>query len=77
MTAQPQVDIAQLPEQQIKILKAIKREGEKHLKYYYGTMKHFKFPEKRLKCFDTKYYEDALPHIERILRERSEMETVK
>lgn len=77
MTAQPQVDIAQLPEQQIKILKAIKREGEKHLKYYYDTMKHFKFPEKRLKCFDTKYYEDALPHIERILREKSEIETVK
>ena len=73
MTAQPQVDIAQLPEQQIKILKAIKREGEKHLKYYYDTMKHFKFPEKRLKCFDTKYYEDALPHIERILREKSEI----
>ena len=77
MTAQPQIENTQLPDQQIKILKAIKREGEKHLKYYYDTMKHFKFPEKRLKCFDTKYYEDALPHIERILREKSEIETVK
>lgn len=73
MTIQQSVDIAKLPEQEIKILQAIKREGEKHLKYFYDTMKHFTFPEKRVKCFDTKYYEDALPQIERILRERNEI----
>lgn len=69
---QPPVDITKLPEQEIKILKAIKREGERHLKYFYDTMKHFTHPERRVKCFDTKYYEDALPHIERIFRERNE-----
>lgn len=64
------VDIDKLPEQHIKVLKAIKKEGERHLEYFYSTMKHFKFPEKRMKTFDTKYYEDALPFIDKILKEK-------
>ena len=65
------ISIAELQDQQLNILRAIKREGEKHLKYFYSTMYHFKFPDKRIKCFDTKYYEEALPVIERILRDKS------
>lgn len=54
----------------VKVLRAIKKEGEKHLRYYYSTMKHFRFPERRLKCFDTVTYEAILPKVERILREK-------
>lgn len=64
------IAIEKLQDQQLNVLRAIKKEGEKHLKYFYSTMKHFKFPEKRMKCFDTTYYEEALPVIERVLRER-------
>jgi hypothetical protein len=31
-------------------------------------MKHFKFPERRKKTFDTIHYEKNLPEIERALR---------
>lgn len=64
------IALERLPEQQIKILKAIQKEGEKHLKHFYDTMKHFKYPERRQKAFDTLYYEKALPQIEKILREK-------
>jgi|JI9StandDraft_1071089.scaffolds.fasta_scaffold00044_65 hypothetical protein len=70
MAATERLKIEHLAEQQIKVLKAIKKEGEKHLKYFYETMKYFTYPERRLKCFDTNYYEEALPRIEEILRQR-------
>lgn len=60
----------QLTDLDVSVLRAIKREGEKHLQYFYSTMKHFQFPERRLKCFDTLTYERVLPKVERILREK-------
>lgn len=63
------VNIDSLRATQISVLKAIKKSGEAHLKYYYGTMSAFKFPEKRMKCHDTKYFEEVLPIVDEILKE--------
>lgn len=64
-------------EMQISVLKAKYKEGEKHLKYYYSTMSVFKYPEKRMKTFDTKYYEEVLPIIAKILREYEQLKKDK
>lgn len=63
------IDIEKLRQEQLSVLKAIKLSGEKHIKYFNDTMKAFKFPEKRMKCFDTQYYERVLPEINKILEE--------
>lgn len=63
-------DLEHLTDMDVRVLRAIKREGERHLRSYYETMKHFQFPERRLKCFDTVMYERVLPRVERILREK-------
>lgn len=63
------IDVAKLPELQISVLRTMYVEGERHLKYFYNTMKLFKNPEKRIKCFDTVQYERTLPAIMDILRE--------
>ena len=69
------VDPLQLRDQQVSVLKALYREGERHLKYYNSTMGAFRFPEKRMKCFDTKYFEEVLPLIDGILREHEQLKT--
>lgn len=61
------IDIDKLKETPIHLLEAIVKEGESHIKYFYGTMKVFKYPEKRIKCYDTTYFEEALPIIKEIL----------
>lgn len=58
----------------VKVLRNIKRVGERHLKHYYATMSIFKHPELRMKCFDTLAYERVLPKIERILREQNDQQ---
>ncbi len=68
LTKIPPLD--QLTDLDVKVLRAIKKEGEKHLRYYYSTMQHFQHPERRLKCFDTMTYENILPRVEKILREK-------
>ena len=67
------VNIEELQTQQISVLRATYREGEKHLKYYYGTMSAFKYPEQRIKCFDTKYYEEVMPEIAKILKAHEQL----
>lgn len=71
------VNIEELQTQQLSVLKAIYREGDKHLKYFYGTMSAFKFPERRVKCFDTKYYEEVMPEIARILKQHEQLKQQK
>jgi hypothetical protein len=66
------VDAEKLSVEQTLVLKAIYREGERHLKYYTKTMDVFKNPSARLKCFDTTYYESVMPIIIQILRNREE-----
>ncbi len=61
------IDIDKLGEQQVSVLRALYREGERHMKYYHSTMGAFRYPEKRVKCFDTKYFEDVMPEIKKIL----------
>lgn len=63
------INIESLRAMQINVLKAIKKSGEAHLKYYYGTMSAFKNPEKRMKCHDTMYFEEVLPIVDGILKE--------
>lgn len=70
MSGNPTID--QLPSQSIKVLRAIKKEGEKHMKYFHSTMGAFKYPERRVKAFDTTYYENALPIIDEILTRKNE-----
>lgn len=63
------VDIDKLRTEQVSILRKIFKEGTAHLKYYHSTMHVFKFPDLRIKTFDTKYYEEVLPEVSKILRE--------
>lgn len=62
------VDVDALRAEQISVLKAIYKEGVKHLQYYHDSQAAFKHPELRVKTFDTKYYEEVLPIIIDILR---------
>jgi hypothetical protein len=64
------VPVEQLNEVPINLLKAIKKAGERHIAYYYKTMSMFKYPEKRIKTFDTEYYEKVLPLIKVILENK-------
>ena len=61
------IEIDKLKQQDISVLKAVKREGEKHLEYYYSTMNVFKNAQNRVKTFDTVYYEEVIPIINDIL----------
>lgn len=67
------VDIDKLRVMQISVLKALKKTGEKHLESFHSTMSSFKFPERRVKCHDTKYYEEVIPEVNRILEEYSKI----
>lgn len=63
------VDIESLQSLQIASLRNLKKVGENHLKRYADTMSAFRFPERRLKCHDTIYYEKMIPEVNRILEE--------
>lgn len=63
------VDIEKLQGEQITILRKIHKDGTNHMKYYHGTMSAFQNPHLRVKTFDTKYYEEVLPEVARILRD--------
>lgn len=62
------IDISKLTPDQVFSLEAQYQEGVKHLKYFQDTMKHFQYPERRLKTFDTVYYEQHLPEIKEALK---------
>lgn len=64
-------EIQSLAEQQVKVLRAIKKEGERHMEYFDSTMSAFKNPQARIKCFDTLYYEKALPYIDQLLKQKT------
>lgn len=63
------VNLGELDSMQVTQLRLRLREGEKHLKYYHSTMSAFKHPEKRMKCQDTKYYEEVVPYIKKLLEQ--------
>lgn len=67
------VDVEKLRTLQVSVLKAIKTEGEKHLKYYHSTMSTFSHPALRIKTHDTRYYEEVIPIIVRILEEHGQL----
>ncbi len=64
------IDIDNLKQSQDMVLRAIYREGEKHLKYFASTMTAFKNPKNRVVTHDTVYYQEVMPIIIAILRER-------
>jgi mannitol/fructose-specific phosphotransferase system IIA component (Ntr-type) len=68
------VPVDKLKDVPVPLLKAIRKAGEKHLAYYSKTMSVFKHPEKRVKAFDTKYYEEVLPIIKEILDNKTEIQ---
>lgn len=72
-----EVDVEGLRREQISVLKAIKRVGERHMKYFHETMAAFKFPERRMKAFDTQYYERVLPEVNKILGEYNKLQQQK
>ena len=63
------LDSSNLSEEQMIAMKAHLREGRKHLKYFKESERHFKFPELRLKTFDTVQFEKTVPELERIFAE--------
>jgi hypothetical protein len=64
-----EIDVEQLKQEQVSVLKSMKMEAEKHLNYFNSTMHAFSNSENRVKCFDTVYYEEVLPIIDKILNE--------
>lgn len=70
------VDIDKLRTEQLSVIKSIKREGVAHMSYWYKTMSVFKFPERRVKCYDTMYYEQVLPEVDKILEEFDKRKTI-
>jgi hypothetical protein len=67
------VDIEKLKAEDINRLKNLYKEGEKHLKYYNESMSVFKYPERRVKTYDTVYYEQVMPIIIDIIRNYEEL----
>jgi hypothetical protein len=67
------VDIEKLKTEDINRLRNLYKEGEKHLKYYYETMSAFKNPERRVKTYDTAYYEEVMPIVMSIIRNYEEL----
>lgn len=63
------IDLNKLHDTQISVLKRVEREGQKHLKYFYSTMDVFEFPDKRVKCHDTIWFEEVLPIIQDALKQ--------
>lgn len=63
------VNIESLRSLDISVLKLTLKTGRDHLKYFQESMSAFRFPEKRMKCHDTVYYERVVPEIEEIIRE--------
>lgn len=70
------VDLEKIRGSQITILRKIFKDGKEHLKYFHETSKAFQNPELRVKTFDTKYYEEVLPEVARILREFDQQKKV-
>lgn len=64
---QVKLDLNNITHEQLISLRAQYKEGVKHLKYFEDSKKFFKFPEKRLKTFDTVHYERVIPEIKEIL----------
>lgn len=68
-----ELDVNNLTAEQILSMKAQYSEGKKHLAYFNDTMKHFKFPEKRMKTNDTVFYERVVPQIETMLKQAGKL----
>lgn len=67
------IEADKLKEVDIAIVKAIYREGTKHMKYFHSTMSIFKNPANRVKTHDTLYYEEILPYTIEILKNKGEL----
>jgi len=68
-----QVDLDKIKEQPIYVLKGIYKEGKKHLEYFARTNEIFKNANSRIKCYDTIYYEQVLPSVIEILKEKGDL----
>lgn len=64
------VNLDEIRSQELSILKATYDAGVAHLEYFRKTMSFFKNPELRLKCYDTLYYEQVIPTVISILKEK-------
>lgn len=62
-----ELDLNNITQEQLLSLRAQYSVGVEHLKYFEDTNKFFKYPERRLKTFDTKHYEKVVPQIKKIL----------
>lgn len=68
------VDKEKLKGEQLVVLRAIQKAGQKHLSYYHESMAAFQHPERRVKTFDTVYYEEVMPIVIDILRNYENVE---
>lgn len=62
------IDLNNLHQEKLSRLKQVQKAGYKHLEYYNNTMAAFQFPERRIKCHDTIWFEEVLPIITKILK---------
>ncbi len=62
------IEVDKLTPEEIISLKAQYKLCIEHIKYFNDTMKHFKYPEKRIKTFDTMFYEKNIPEIRQALQ---------
>ena len=62
-----ELDLNNITPEQLLSLRAQYSTGIEHLKYFEDTNKFFKYPERRLKTFETVHYEKVVPQIKEIL----------
>jgi len=62
------IDIENIHQEKISRLKQVQKAGYKHLDYYHNSMSVFEFPERRVKCYDTIWFEEVLPIVTKILK---------
>jgi hypothetical protein len=64
-----QIDLENLDQVEIGVLKQVFKNGTAHLKYFFETNIHFKFPERRMKTADTVYYEKVIPIVAKRIKD--------
>lgn len=63
------IEAEKLTPEQIFSLQAQYEVGTAHMKDFNDKLKFFKYPERRMKTFETVHYETHLPEIEQVLKQ--------
>lgn len=69
MVGKYNIDVDNLQNTQVSVLRRVQRDAIAHIKYFYDSMSAFKYKERRVKCHDTKWFEEMLPIVSKVLKE--------